>query len=107
MKFILAIIALINIVQCQPPKEKVTSLPEMDFSGYDVYSGYIPVPKTTKQLHYLLVESANDPKNDPTIIPEIRKYGSNPKNNPHQKNISNKKQHHNKTQNNCIGPKII
>ena len=38
--------------------------------AYDwgLYSGYVPIANTTKNLHYLLVESQRDPVNDPLII---------------------------------------
>jgi serine carboxypeptidase-like clade 2 len=49
--------------------EKVTGLPDYDdFSGFDVFSGYVDLKNSSKKIHYLLVESARDPANDPLII---------------------------------------
>ena len=42
-----------------------------DFSSadtVDVYSGYLDIPDTTKSLHYVFVESAQDPANDPVVL---------------------------------------
>jgi len=48
---------------------KVTSLPGLDeMPDFDMYSGYITLPKTTKNIFYWLVESQNDPANDPLIL---------------------------------------
>lgn len=33
-----------------------------------MWSGYIPIPESSKMIHYLLAESQNDPENDPVII---------------------------------------
>jgi hypothetical protein len=49
-------LALLGLVQALPSAERVTSLPGMDpFDQYGVYSGYVPIPNTKKQIHYLLV----------------------------------------------------
>lgn len=33
-----------------------------------MYSGYVDLDNTTKKIHYLLVESQNDPANDPLVV---------------------------------------
>lgn len=33
-----------------------------------MYSGYLDIPRTTKSLHYVFVESQNDPKTDPLAL---------------------------------------
>jgi carboxypeptidase C (cathepsin A) len=48
--------------------EKVEQLPDYDPFDYDVYSGYVDIEGTSKKIHYLLVESAQDPVNDPLVI---------------------------------------
>lgn len=61
--------AVLNIVKSKPAEEKVTSLPEMEtFDKYEVYSGYVPLGKTTKRIHYLLVGSARNETTDPLVI---------------------------------------
>ena len=49
--------------------DQVTSLPgQQTFDTYKVYSGYVDVTGTTNMLHYMFVESQNDPTTDPLII---------------------------------------
>merc|ERR1712166_525652 len=48
---------------------RVTSIPGMTtFDSFAVYSGYVPIADSTKQIHYLLAESQNDPSTDPLLI---------------------------------------
>jgi hypothetical protein len=37
--------------------DKVTSLPEMGEYTFNVYSGYLGIPNSSKNLHYMFVES--------------------------------------------------
>ena len=49
--------------------DQVTELPEQQtFDTFKVYSGYVDVTGTTNMLHYMFVESQNDPTTDPLII---------------------------------------
>tara|TARA_B110000285_G_scaffold226320_1_gene285901 strand:+ start:115 stop:489 length:375 start_codon:yes stop_codon:yes gene_type:complete len=54
-----------------PPEELVKNLPRMnggeDFD-YNMWSGYVGIPDTTKQIHYLLAESQSNPATDPLIV---------------------------------------
>ena len=44
-------------------------MPDMaTFTTYGFYSGYVVIPDTTSAMHYLFVESQNDPTNDPLLI---------------------------------------
>jgi carboxypeptidase C (cathepsin A) len=52
----------------KPAEELVTELPLMGTFDYGVYSGFVPINGTSKQNHYLLVESQNDWATDPLII---------------------------------------
>ena len=62
-------LALLGMTHALPLEEKVDQLPGMDpFDEYGVYSGYVPIPNTQKQIHYMLVESQQDPTNDPLVI---------------------------------------
>ena len=54
--------------QAKPEAEKVAQLPDIPAFTFGVYSGYVTLPNTSKQYHYLLVESERDPTNDPLII---------------------------------------
>jgi len=68
MKISFAVAALLGLANAQPADELVSQLPDIDPFEFDVYSGYVSVPDTQKQYHYVLVESENDPSNDPLII---------------------------------------
>jgi len=64
------ILSLLMVVQAGPTEEQVTELPDMAAfdDGYDVYSGYVPIANTTKNIHYLLVTSAGNSTTDPLMI---------------------------------------
>ena len=55
-------------VTAVPAEDKMTSLPECggDFN-FDAYSGYLDV-SDDKKLHYVLMESQNDPTTDPVLF---------------------------------------
>jgi len=62
-------LALLGMTQALPMDEKVDQLPGMDpFDKYGVFSGYVALPNTQKQIHYLFVQSAQDTYNDPLVI---------------------------------------
>ena len=62
-------LALLGLVEALPSAEQVIQLPGMEpFDKYGVYSGYVPIENTQKQIHYLLVQSAQDTFNDPLVI---------------------------------------
>jgi len=54
--------------QYKPTEDYVKSLPEMEDFPYGVYSGYVPLTNTSKEIYYMLVESQNDWKTDPLLI---------------------------------------
>ena len=61
--------ALASIVNAAPKEDRVTELPDMaTFDTFPVYSGYLNIEGTTKMLHYMFVESQNDPSSDPVLI---------------------------------------
>ena len=61
--------ALVAVAMAKPEEERVTSLPFMDtFDQYGMFSGFLDIADTSKKIHYLFVESANDPKTDPLVI---------------------------------------
>ena len=36
--------------------------------NFNLYSGYLDLPNTTKSIHYIFEESKRDPENDPVVI---------------------------------------
>lgn len=62
--------ALLGLASAGPVEDIVYSLPGMNLNAMDtrLWSGYIPIPKSSKMIHYLFVESQNDPVNDPLVI---------------------------------------
>ena len=67
----LVINALIGATLAGPAAELVKNLPRMnngqDFD-YNMWSGYVDIPQTTKQIHYLMAESQSNPDTDPLIV---------------------------------------
>lgn len=61
--------ALMSLAQAQPAEDKFTSLPNFNESMITTnsYSGYLDV-SATKKLHYMFLESQNDPATDPVIM---------------------------------------
>jgi carboxypeptidase C (cathepsin A) len=61
--------ALTAVAIAAPEEDRVLSLPDMAvFDTFPVYSGYLDITGTTKRLHYMFVESQNDPTTDPLLI---------------------------------------
>ena len=60
----------LGLGQAGPLEDIVYTLPDLDLNGMGVrlWSGYIPIPASSKMIHYLFVESQNDPVNDPLVI---------------------------------------
>lgn len=53
----------------KPSDDFVYSLPEMDDDfQFGVYSGYVALPNTTKEIYYLLTQSQGDWRTDPLLI---------------------------------------
>ena len=67
-KYIAIGLTLFNKALAKPVTELVPSLPEMETFPYAVYSGFVALPGTTKENHYLLVESQGDWATDPLLI---------------------------------------
>ena len=67
----LVINALIGLAVAGPQEDLVKNLwrmnDGMDFD-FNMWSGYIPIKDTTKQIHYLLAESQSNPSTDPLIV---------------------------------------
>ena len=57
----LALLSLcISTVFGKPAADLVTSLPEMETFPYGYYAGYVSLNGTTKNIHYILIESQNN-----------------------------------------------
>jgi carboxypeptidase C (cathepsin A) len=57
------------LVLCADEDDRVDYLPGMgNFTDFKVYSGYLATKSEEKFLHYIMVESQNDPANDPLLI---------------------------------------
>lgn len=70
MKVLIAILAVIAVCAfAKPDADRVLGVPMMaNFSDFEVYSGYLDIPEKQRKLHYVFVESQNDPATDPVLI---------------------------------------
>ena len=70
MSSLMNILFSLAIVYAKPAEALVGDVPGLaNFTAttYDVYSGFITIPNTKKELHYLLVESQDNWLTDPLI----------------------------------------
>lgn len=70
MKIVLVALALILAAAlAKPQADRVTEVPHMgNFTDFEMYSGYLNIPGKQRKLHYVFVESQNDPTNDPLVL---------------------------------------
>jgi carboxypeptidase C (cathepsin A) len=67
MKFAAALLA--TLAYAAPEEDRVTWLPNIGpITDFGLFSGYVTIGDTSKQIHYLLNESQNDPTTDPLVI---------------------------------------
>lgn len=63
---------IINLVISAPAGDLVTEMPQdfpYDTKAHKMYSGYLSIKETSsKKLHYVFLESQNDPVNDPVVL---------------------------------------
>jgi len=55
-----AVMALLGMTNAAPEEDRVRSLPDMNGGAefdFKMYSGYVPIPETTKEIHYLFLEA--------------------------------------------------
>lgn len=64
----LVIVGFAAVARAFPAEELVTSLDQQPDLSFGLYSGYVSIPNTKKQLHYMVALSQNDWKNDPVIV---------------------------------------
>lgn len=68
---ILTLLGLASIAYSDAVEDRVRNLPNMNSNEefpFRMYSGYLPVMGSTKFLHYMFLESQNDPINDPIVV---------------------------------------
>lgn len=61
---------LVNLANAANLNDLVTNLPGLpDVPNFDIYSGYLDIPNSLgKSLHYVFVESQNNPTTDPLLL---------------------------------------
>lgn len=68
---ILTLLGVAAFSLAEPVEDRVRVLPMMNANEefpFKMFSGYLPVLGTTKNLHYMYVESQRDPISDPIIV---------------------------------------
>lgn len=72
LKNVLAIVGFAAAVSAQstgyPTEDQVKELWQQPDLSFGLYSGYLPIPGTKKQLHYMGALSRTNPTTDPIII---------------------------------------
>jgi serine carboxypeptidase-like clade 2 len=69
MKKLLAVLlTTLGLVSALPHEDKVHKLHQMPDLSFGLYSGYVPINGTSKQLHYIAALSQGDPLKDPVIV---------------------------------------
>ena len=67
----LALLGLAAFTLAEPVEDRVYGLPEMNNNQhfpFKMFSGYLPIIGSTKNLHYLYMESQSDPIRDPVLV---------------------------------------
>ena len=57
-----------TITAALPTADLVSSLANFTDISFGMYSGYVPINNTQKEIHYIATLSMNDPTNDPVVI---------------------------------------
>jgi len=57
IKYSALLFGLANIANAKPVEERVLEIPGYPKFDFGMYSGYTPINGTTKNIHYLLIES--------------------------------------------------
>lgn len=64
----LTIVGLASLISAYPTADQVKTLDQMPDLSFGLYSGYVPIGTTKKQIHYMAALSKTDPKTSPNII---------------------------------------
>lgn len=65
MKTLLGLVVVCAVLAAHP--DLVVDLPNFPYKG-TMYSGYLDLDNPAKKLHYMFVESSNDPEKDPLVL---------------------------------------
>jgi len=65
---VLTMVGLVSLASAYPDADKVAALDQMPDLSFGMYSGYVPVDGTKKQLHYIAALSKNNPAKDPIVL---------------------------------------
>ena len=63
-----ALVAVVGTVNAYPTQDLVKQLWQWDDISFGLYSGYVQIPRTQKQLHYVTALSQRTPSTDPVVI---------------------------------------
>ena len=63
-----ALVAVIGTVNAAPAADLVKELWQWNDISFGLYSGYVGIPNTSKQLHYVAAMSQSNPAKDPVIV---------------------------------------
>jgi len=58
----------LGIASAGPFDDIVYALPDLNIGDTKMWSGYMKLPDGKKNIHYLFVESQNDPSTDPLVL---------------------------------------
>jgi carboxypeptidase C (cathepsin A) len=64
----LTVVGLAALAAAYPTADKVAKLDQMPDLSFGLYSGYVPIDGTQKQLHYMAALSRNNPTSSPNIV---------------------------------------
>ena len=67
-KLVIATLGFLSLSSAYPSGDRVQQLDQMPDLSFGLYSGYVPINNTQKQIHYLAALSKNQPATDPLII---------------------------------------
>ena len=67
-KILVSTLATIGFVFALPTEDLVTELDQMPDLSFGLYSGYVPINGTRRNLHYIAALSQNDPSKDPVLF---------------------------------------
>ena len=65
---ILSVVGFAALSYAYPTSDLVTSLDQQPDISFGLYSGYVGIPNTQKQIHYMAALSQRNPTSDPIII---------------------------------------
>lgn len=64
----MSIVGLVSLVAAYPDADIVKTLDQMPDLSFGLYSGYVPIGTTKKQIHYMAALSKAGPTTSPNII---------------------------------------